>query len=129
MLGDPPTMREPGTLDLGLVLGAFNMNRRKLIVETIVFTLAVTILLMEGTQAQSSLIAPGDVLIYSRLSGQQGQYVRLSSTFQQVHNIAQDKCSLKSLDGTYVAQSPLPDNSGELIVRRLATQITIIQVP
>lgn len=82
-----------------------------------------------GVYAQSSLIAPSDVLIYSRLREQQGQYVRLSSTFQQLYNLPEDKCSLRSIDATYVAESPLPNNSGDLIVRRMDTHTTIIQTP
>lgn len=105
------------------------MNRHKSTPIIIMFMFAVITALAWTAQAQSSFISPGDVLIYSRLLGQQGQYVRLASSFQQVYDIPQDTCSLKSTAGTYVAESPLPDNRGELIIRRLDTQATIIQTP
>lgn len=105
------------------------MNRRRIAFVLLSFISTLITGLAWSVHAQSPLIATDDILIYLRARGQQGQYVRLSSTFQQVYNLPMDKCSLRSLDATYVAESPLPNKSGDLIVRRLDTQAIIIQTP
>lgn len=104
------------------------LNSRKSVLSILLLGLLITSLTWSA-QAQSPLIASGDVLIYFRTPGQNGEFIRLSSQFRQVYNLPLDKCSLESLDGTYVAESPLPNNSGDLIIRRLDTQQILIQTP
>jgi hypothetical protein len=103
------------------------MNRQIFRTLIIIFTFTVFISLTWYSKAQSSLLTPDDVVVYFRVTGQGSEYVRLSSEFRDVYNLPPDKCSLESPDGHYVAESPAPNNSGNLTIRRLDTQTIVLQ--
>ncbi len=111
------------------VFRGLSMNKRKLILGLLIGVFTLLTVISSHVHAQSSLIGSSDVLIYFRALEDNGQMVYLTSSSRQFYNLPVDKCSLESPDGTYIAESPLPGDTGDLFVRRLDTQAIIIQTP